>query len=103
VLIVNTLWQRLKLEAGPAGWRLRGKRGQRAAVRQRCAEGHEVTKMVHALARYWWDEQGLTSVEYALLLALVVVSAAATWHNFGQCLKHAADEPIRVMQASSSG
>lgn len=40
-------------------------------------------------------------MEYALLLALIVVSAITGWQNFGQCLANSADEPIRVMQAST--
>lgn len=31
------------------------------------------------IKRIWSDEEGLTTVEYALLLALLVVAALATW------------------------
>jgi len=34
-----------------------------------------------------WDEDGLTSVEYALLLALVVVVALPFWSELGQMVK----------------
>ena len=31
----------------------------------------------------WTDEEGLTTVEYALLLALLVVAAIGVWSTFG--------------------
>lgn len=31
------------------------------------------------MKRYWTDEEGLTNVEYALLLALIVVVAIVAW------------------------
>lgn len=39
------------------------------------------------LKRFWTDEEGLTTVEYALLLALLVVAALATWAAFGNTVK----------------
>ena len=39
-----------------------------------------MTEMVKAL---WKDEDGLTTVEYALLLALLVVAAIGVWTIFG--------------------
>lgn len=35
------------------------------------------------LKALWKDEEGLTTVEYALLLALLVVAAIAVWTAFG--------------------
>lgn len=32
----------------------------------------------------WTDEEGLTTVEYALLLALVVVAGIAAWQGRGR-------------------
>jgi Flp pilus assembly pilin Flp len=32
----------------------------------------------------WTDEEGLTTVEYALLLALVAIAAIAAWTTLGQ-------------------
>jgi pilus assembly protein Flp/PilA len=32
----------------------------------------------------WKDEEGLTTVEYALLLALVAIAAIAAWTTLGQ-------------------
>ena len=34
--------------------------------------------------KLWKDEEGLTTVEYALLLALVVVAAITAWTSLGQ-------------------
>ncbi len=39
--------------------------------------------MFNRIKRFWSDEEGLTSVEYALLLALIVVVALATWQALG--------------------
>jgi pilus assembly protein Flp/PilA len=33
--------------------------------------------------RLWKDEEGLTTVEYALLLALVAIAAIAAWTTLG--------------------
>jgi Flp pilus assembly pilin Flp len=46
------------------------------------AKGGE-NNMRGLLARLWKDEAGLTTVEYALLLALLVVAAVAVWSLFG--------------------
>ncbi|MEN6304915.1 MAG: Flp family type IVb pilin [Armatimonadia bacterium] len=34
--------------------------------------------------KLWKDEEGLTTVEYALLLALVAIAAIAAWTTLGQ-------------------
>ena len=36
-----------------------------------------------SLKNIWQDEEGLTTVEYALLLALLVVAAIGVWTAFG--------------------
>ena len=40
------------------------------------------------IKRIWSDEEGLTTVEYALLLALLVVAALATWTTFGTTVRN---------------
>ena len=35
------------------------------------------------MKKLWKDEEGLTTVEYALLLALVVVAGIAAWQGLG--------------------
>ncbi len=39
--------------------------------------------MTQTLLAYWRDQRGLTTLEYALLLALVVAVALTAWHGFG--------------------
>ena len=40
---------------------------------------------MNALVRkFWQDETGLTTVEYALLLALVAIAAIGAWTLLGQ-------------------
>jgi len=39
------------------------------------------------LKSIWKDEEGLTTVEYALLMALLVVAAIAVWTTFGGKVK----------------
>jgi Flp pilus assembly pilin Flp len=48
------------------------------------------------MAKFWADEEGLTTVEYALLLALLVVAAVAVWSLFGTRVRG-------VVNASSEG
>lgn len=40
------------------------------------------------MRKFWKDEEGLTTVEYALLLALLVVAALAVWTTFGQTVRN---------------
>jgi len=40
------------------------------------------------LGQLYHDEDGLTTVEYALLLALLVVAAIGVWTAFGTKLKN---------------
>lgn len=54
------------------------------------------------IAPWWRDEDGLTTVEYALLIALIVVVMASTWRNFGESLANSADEPIAVLNGARS-
>ena len=37
--------------------------------------------MTNTISRFFTDESGLTSVEYALLLSLIVVVALTTWQG----------------------
>ena len=39
--------------------------------------------MIDRIRKFFAEEDGLTSVEYALLLALIVVVALATWQALG--------------------
>jgi Flp pilus assembly pilin Flp len=39
------------------------------------------------MQRIWAEQEGLTTVEYAVLLALIVVAAIAAWTTFGQTVQ----------------
>jgi Flp pilus assembly pilin Flp len=54
--------------------------------------------MGQAVTCLWKDEDALTTVEYALLIALMVVVAAASWARLGETLSNSADEPIAAME-----
>ncbi|MGD9520177.1 MAG: Flp family type IVb pilin [Armatimonadota bacterium] len=45
--------------------------------------------MIKMLRKFWADEEGLTTVEYALLLALLVVAALGVWATFGGTVRNA--------------
>jgi Flp pilus assembly pilin Flp len=40
--------------------------------------------MWHTAKQGWREEKGLTTLEYALLLALILVVAAGAWRNLSQ-------------------
>jgi Flp pilus assembly pilin Flp len=40
------------------------------------------------IKKLWKDEEGLTTVEYALLLALLVVAALTVWTTFGATIRN---------------
>jgi len=44
------------------------------------------------MGRLWKDEEGLTTVEYALLLALVVVAGITAWNTLGGTVSNTVDE-----------
>ncbi|HEY3396527.1 MAG TPA: Flp family type IVb pilin [Armatimonadota bacterium] len=43
--------------------------------------------MYNKIKSMWSDEEGLTTVEYALLMALLVVAAIGVWTTFGGKVK----------------
>jgi len=45
--------------------------------------------MFNRIKSLWQDEEGLTTVEYALLLALLVVAALSVWTTFGSTVRTA--------------
>ncbi len=44
------------------------------------------------MKRFWSDEDGLTTVEYALLLALIVVVAITAWTALGTGVNSTVDD-----------
>ena len=57
-----------------------------------------MTEMVKAL---WKDEDGLTTVEYALLLALLVVAAIGVWTIFGARVQQSVTESTAAFDEGS--
>ncbi len=45
-------------------------------------------KEADKMRELWMDEEGLTTVEYALLLALVVVAGIAAWQGLGTTVQN---------------
>ena len=58
--------------------------GQKTGATIRVREAQTMLEMAKAL---WSDEVGMTTVEYALLLALLVVSAVGVWKGLGTKMK----------------
>ncbi len=53
------------------------------------------------LREFFRDDDGMTSVEYALLLALVVVSAMTAWQGLDVSVSNAAERTADSMAASN--
>lgn len=55
--------------------------------------------MLDRIREFWDNEEGLTSVEYALLLALIVVVAISTWTALARAIPtHAVGIATNVMK-----
>ena len=59
--------------------------------------------MFSVLRAYWLDENGLTSLEYALLLALCVVASIVAWQSLGTRINNVANTVAGGMPSSSNG
>lgn len=53
------------------------------------------------LTTLWKDEEGLTTVEYALLLALLVVAAIGVWSAFGSKVQSAVTSSSSAFDSAS--
>ncbi len=58
--------------------------------------------MLEALKRFWADDEGLTTVEYALLLALLVVAAIGIWKTFGGTIRNTVSNADSAIQNAQS-
>lgn len=54
-------------------------------------------KVSDILHKLWTDEGGLTTVEYALLLMLVVIAGATAWASLGHSVDRCAQSGVSVM------
>jgi len=50
----------------------------------------------------WKDEEGLTTVEYALLLALVVVAGIAAWQGLGSTVQNTVTDSSGTLANAAS-
>jgi len=55
------------------------------------------------LKAYWLDENGVTSLEYALLLALCVVASIAAWRSLGTKVNSVADQAAGNFPSNGGG
>ena len=56
--------------------------------------------MFDKIKKIWADEAGLTTVEYALLLALLVVAAVSVWTLFGNQIQTSVASSTNAIQNS---
>lgn len=54
------------------------------------------------MKKLWRDEEGLTTVEYALLLALVVVAGITAWSTLGGTVGNAVNESADTIANAGS-
>lgn len=59
--------------------------------------------MIHMLHSLWNDTDGLTSVEYALLLALLVVAAIAQWTILGTRVQQTVTDSTAAFDQADGG
>jgi len=59
--------------------------------------------MSSVLKAYWLDEDGVTSLEYALLLALCVVATITAWRSLGTKVNTVADQAADHLTSSGGG
>lgn len=57
--------------------------------------------MLEQIRSFWYDEAGLTTVEYALLLALVAIAAIAAWTTLGQRVSNTVTTTTSSLPAAS--
>ena len=55
------------------------------------------------LSKLYRDEEGLTTVEYALLLALLVVAAITVWTTFGARVRTSVSGSTDAFNQASNG
>jgi len=57
--------------------------------------------MIKMAKGLWKDEEGLTTVEYALLLALLVVAAISVWTIFGARVRTSVTQSTTAFDTAS--
>ncbi len=59
--------------------------------------------MSSVLKAYWLDEDGVTSLEYALLLALCVVASIVAWRSLGTSVNSVANQAADHFPSNGGG
>jgi Flp pilus assembly pilin Flp len=61
----------------------------------------EVSRMFQALTKLWHDEKGLTTVEYALLLVLIVLAGVTGWQSLGHSVANRVSAVANIINTAS--
>jgi len=59
-------------------------------------------RVTEVLAELWVDEQGLTTVEYAILLMLIVVSVLFSWQGLRDTTQSSATRSVESITNAAS-
>ena len=55
--------------------------------------------MQEYLQQLWYDEQGVATIEYALLLSVLVVGMAGVWQMFRAAVAHAVADAANTISS----
>jgi|LSQX01.1.fsa_nt_gb Flp pilus assembly pilin Flp len=55
-----------------------------------------------SLLGYWRDEEGVTTVEYALLLSLIVAVAISAWRTLGETVNDTVNDVVARFPSATS-
>ena len=55
-----------------------------------------------SLLGYWRDEEGVTTVEYALLLSLIVAVAISAWRTLGETVNYTVNDVVARFPSATS-
>jgi Flp pilus assembly pilin Flp len=62
----------------------------------------EAVSMFELVKRLWHDEEGLSTVEYALLLVLIVIVGITAWQTLGSSVSTRVNEVNNTVTAAGS-
>ncbi|HCA46531.1 MAG TPA: Flp family type IVb pilin [Armatimonadetes bacterium] len=54
------------------------------------------------MCKLWRDETGTTTVEYALLLSVVVMATFAAWATLGEAIQHSVSASVDTISAGQT-
>lgn len=65
--------------------------------------GQEERAMTAQIRKLWHDEGGLTSIEYALLLSLIVLAGLVAWRGLGGTVSNSAGTSAELVANADEG